>query len=82
MPPAAVNPLTYEEHRDLGREILKTRSRMLHLSSVVIAAYGPQSRAAFHFKKVNDAMDKLCAEMEAQAELDCPGLNASAFYRT
>jgi hypothetical protein len=75
------NPLTFEEHRELGREILKTRFLMLHLASVMMSVYGPQSRTAFTFQKANEAMDRLCAEMEAQAEQDCPGLNASSFYR-
>ncbi len=78
---AVVNPLSFEEHRDLGREVLKTRARMLHVASVVASVYGPQSRTAFTFAKVNEAMDKLCVEMQAQAEQDCPGLNTSSFYR-
>jgi hypothetical protein len=80
MPPV-VNPLSFEEHRELGQEILKTRARLLHLSSVIMAVYGPQSRTSFTFRKMTDAMDKLCVEMQAQAESDCPGLNASGFYR-
>jgi hypothetical protein len=81
MPPQASNPLSFEEHRDLGRDILKTRARMRQLASVVTTVYGPQSRTAFTFKKANEAIDRLCDEMQAQAELDCPGLDASAFYR-
>jgi len=78
---AVANPLTYEEHRDLGREMLKTKVRLRQLGSVVVGVYGPNSRTAFTFQKLNDAMDKLCGEMEAQAEADCPGLDASSFYR-
>jgi hypothetical protein len=80
MPPP-VNPLTFEEHRDLGREIVKARARLLHVSSVVSSVYGANSRTAFTFQKMNEAMDKVVAEMQAQAEMDCPGLNASTFYR-
>ena len=78
---AVVNPLTYEEHRELAQEIQKTRSRLVQLSSVVTGVYGPQSRASFQFLKVNEAVDKLSAELQAQAEVDCPGLDTSTFYK-
>jgi hypothetical protein len=81
MPPQALNPLTFEEHRELGRDILKTRARMRQLAAVMFTVYGPQSKTAFSFKKLNEAVDRLCEEMQAQAEQDCPGLDASAFYR-
>jgi hypothetical protein len=80
MPPP-LNPLSFEEHRELGREIVNTRGKLLHLASVMTSVYGPQSRTAFSFKKLTEAMDKVCSEMEAQAEQDCPGVNASSFYR-
>lgn len=54
---------------------------MLHLASVMLSVYGPQSRAAFTFTKANEVIDRLCSELQAQAEQDCPGLNASSFYR-
>ncbi len=81
MPPQALNPLSFEEHRELAGDILKTRERMRQLASVVITVYGPQSRTAFTFKKATEAIDRLCDEMQAQAEMDCPGLDASSFYR-
>jgi hypothetical protein len=81
MPPQALNPLTFEEHRELGRDIVKTRARMRHLAAVMFTVYGPQSKTAFSFKKLNEAVDRLCEEMQAQAEQDCPGLDASSFYR-
>ena len=77
----SVNPLTFEEHRELGQELLKARSRLLHLSVVIVSEYGPQSRPAFSFNKMMEAMDKLCLDMQTQAELDCPGLDASSLYR-
>jgi hypothetical protein len=80
MPPV-VNPLTFEEHRELGQEILKARARLLHLSSVVRGVYGAQSRVAFQYAKMLEALDRVCLEMQAQAELDCPGLNASSLYQ-
>lgn len=81
MPPV-VNPLTFEEHRDLGREIVKARARLLHVSTVISSVYGANSRTSFTFQKMNEAVDKVLGEMQAQSELDCPGLNASAFYRS
>ena len=75
------DPLTFEEHRELGQEILKTRARLLQLGSVIKRVYGPQSRTAFIFQKATDAVDRLCVEMQAQAESDCPGLDASSFYK-
>ena len=61
--------------------MVKTRARLRQLFSVVISVYGPQSRTAFQFQKMNEAIDKLCAEFQSQAELDCPGLDAGQFYR-
>jgi hypothetical protein len=81
MRPEALNPLTYEEHREFGQEIQNTRARMLQLASMVAGIYGPQSRPTFAFRKLTEAVERVAAEMEAQAELDCPGLDAGGFYR-
>jgi hypothetical protein len=74
-------PLTYEEHRDLGREISATKSRLLHLGQMVSSVYGPDSASASDFQKVNDALEILCGRLGAQADEDCPGRSASDFYR-
>lgn len=76
-----LNPLTYDEHRDLSQEIQKTRARLAHLASVILGVYGQQSRSAFAFRKVNEAIDRLCVELGTQAITDCPGLDADKFYR-
>jgi hypothetical protein len=81
MPPQALNPLSFDEHRELGRDILRTRAHMRQLAALMMTVYGPQSRTTFTYQKVNEAIDRLCGEMQAQAELDCPGLDASSFYR-
>jgi hypothetical protein len=78
---STLNPLSFDEHRELGLEIQKSRAKLLHLGSVATSVYGKQSRAAFHFQKVTDAMDRLSEELQAQAEQDCPGLGAAGFYR-
>jgi len=76
-----VNPLSLEEHRELGRELQKTRQRLLQLGSMVTSVYGQQSLPAFHFSKLNDALDRTCEELKAQAAQDCPGTDASQFYK-
>jgi hypothetical protein len=81
MRPEAVNPLTYEEHREFAQEIERTRARLTQLASVVTGIYGPQSRSTFAFRKLIEAMERMTSEMRAQAELDCPGLHAGEFYR-
>ena len=78
--PTDLNPLSFEEHRDMAQEMLTTRSKLLELSNVAVSIYGPQSRPGFSFQVMIDALDRVCAEMRAQAELDCPGLGAGAFY--
>jgi hypothetical protein len=76
-----LNPLSFEEHREFGLEIQKTRARLQHLSGMVGGIYGPQSRSTFAFRKLMEAMERIAAEMQAQAEHDCPGLHAGDFYR-
>jgi hypothetical protein len=76
-----VNPLTFEEHRELAQEIIRARTRLLELSNVLSTVYGPESEAALAFQTMTEALERVCLEMQAQAELDCPGLNASSFYR-
>jgi hypothetical protein len=80
MRPETVNPLSYEEHREFGTEIGKARERLLQLASLVAGIYGPQSSSTFAFHKLIEAMDRTSSEMRAQAEMDCPGLNAGDFY--
>jgi hypothetical protein len=81
MRPTVLNPLSYEEHRELSREIQNSRMKLRQLASVVQGVYGQQNRTAFTFQKVTEAMDRLCSEMQVQADVDCPGLNASDFYK-
>jgi hypothetical protein len=74
-------PLSYEEHRDLGREISATKSRLLHLGDMVSSVYGAESASAADFQKVNEALDQLGRRLGAQADKDCPGRRASDFYK-
>ena len=75
------SPLTYDEHRQLGQEIQKARQRLLELAKVVQQVYGPHNRSSSAFQKLNEAMERLCAELGCQAVDDCPGKNAGELYR-
>lgn len=77
----AIDPLNYEEHRELGREMRATRERLMQLSRVVFEIYGPASRSAFAFQRLNEAMERLCVELGTQAITDCPGRQTDEFYR-
>ncbi len=80
MRPESLNPLTLEEHRELGAELRGTRLRLRELCALVVSVYGPQNRAAFDFVKTAESMDRLCQDMQAQAALDCPGHPTEGFY--
>jgi hypothetical protein len=74
-------PLTYEEHRDLGEELLKTRRRLQQLSRMALDVYGANNRCAFTFEKLDEAMDRLIGELARQSVVDCPGKDAESLYR-
>jgi hypothetical protein len=76
-----MNPLTYEEHRELARELQRSKARLRQLYGVVAGVYGPQSRSTFAFTKLNEALERVMSDLSAQALLDCPGTNAANFYR-
>jgi len=80
MRPETVNPLTLNEHRQLGTELRATTARLRQLCDVVVSVYGPQSRAAFSFQKTMETLDRLCSDMEAQANRDLPGHGPENFY--
>jgi len=69
-----------EEHTELGRELVRTRTRMRELCALVVGVYGPQNRAAFSFQKATDALDHLCEHMQAQAAEDLPNYNLDGLY--
>ena len=74
------NPLTSQEHRQLGSEIRATNARLHRLCDFVVAVYGPNNRAAFSFLKTVEAMDRLCVDLEGQANRDCPEVLNESFY--
>jgi len=80
MPPEIVNPLTLEEHRELGRELAAMNARMRELCNLVVTVYGPHNRASFTFIKTAESMEKLCQDMQTQVTLDHPGFAVEKFY--
>jgi len=75
------NPLSIEEHRQLGHEISAANARLRELCKLVVTVYGPQNRAAFSFLKAADAVERLCHELQAQVVKDHPGYSTEKFYR-
>jgi hypothetical protein len=80
MRPESLDPLTLEEHRQLGAELRGTRSRLHALCTLVMSVYGPQNRAAFEFVKTTESMDRLCEDLQTQAAHDWPGQRTEGFY--
>ena len=76
----SANPLTLEEHRQLGKELRATNARLRQLSALMVSLYGPNNGAAFTFQKVAEAMDRLCNELENQAAHDIAGYSSETFY--
>jgi hypothetical protein len=77
----STEPLTLEEHRELGEEIQKTRKHLLQLSRMLLEVYGPNNRCAFACEKLNEAVVQLTQELAKQAVADCPGEEADRLYR-
>jgi hypothetical protein len=80
MRPETLNPLTLEEHRQLGRELRGTNERLRQLCGLVVNVYGPNNRAAFAFQRTVEAMERLCKDLESQAARDAPGFPSENFY--
>jgi hypothetical protein len=80
MPPPGPVPLTFEEHRELGRELRTTSARMHELSRLVLGVYGPHHRVSFSFQKSVEAIDRLCKELQTQAKQDLPEYPVEGFY--
>jgi hypothetical protein len=80
MRPTTPIPLTLEEHRELGNEMRRTRARIHELCGLVTQVYGPNNRAAFDFMKTAGEFDRLCAELQNQAEHDLPGYPVEGLY--
>ena len=80
MRPETFLPLTLEEHRELGLELKKASARLRELAALVQTVYGPQNQAAFTFQRLTDSLDRLCGDLQAQANEDLPGFNTDGLY--
>jgi len=80
MRPEQPQPLTREEHREMGLELKQARVRMRELATVVEEVYGQQSQAAYAFQRVLEAMETLSQEMQAQAAEDLRGQRVDGLY--
>jgi hypothetical protein len=80
MHPETPNPLTLEEHRELGREMRATNARLRELCHLVAGIYGPQNRAAFSALQATAAMERLCQDLQTQITVDYPGFGTEKFY--
>ena len=80
MRPDRPQPLTRDEHAELGRELKQTRVKLSELAALVTEVYGTQNHAAFTFRKILDALDTLSEGMQAQADEDLRGEPVERFY--
>jgi len=80
MRPEQLQPLTREEHIELGRELKKTRVRLDELAVLVAEVYGAQNHAVLAFEKIVEALEELSKRMQAQAAEDLRPNRAEPFY--
>ncbi len=80
MRPEQPQPLTREEHLELGRELKQARVKLSELASLVVEVYGPQNHAAFTFQKIVEALDTLSEDMQVQAAEDLRGQPVEGLY--
>jgi len=80
MRPEQPQPLTREEHLELGRELKQARVKLSELASLVVEVYGPQNHAAFTFQKIVEALDTLSQDMQVQAGEDLRGQPVDGLY--
>ena len=73
--------LTFEEHKQLSRELIRTERRMLELRNLVADIYGVENHASYAFTVAADAIGRLRHKMQMQAAEDCPGMRADDLYR-
>ena len=80
MRPQTPQPLTRDEHLELGRELKKARIKLQELAALVVDVYGPQHQAVLTFQKVIDALDTLSGDLQTQAADDLRGQRVEGFY--
>ena len=70
MTPETPLPLSSEEHRELAEELRDATERLQPLCDLIVSVYGRESRAAASFLKAIEALERLQAELAAQARYD------------
>lgn len=80
MRPETPQPLTRDEHLELGRELKKARIKLHELAALVVDVYGSQHQAALTFQKAIGALDTLSEDLQAQAAEDLRGQRVEGFY--
>jgi hypothetical protein len=80
MRPGQSQPLTREEHLELGRELKLARTKLGELAALVVDVYGPQNHAAFTFQKIIESLDTLTEDMQVQAAEDLRGQSVDGLY--
>jgi hypothetical protein len=70
MTPETPLPLNSEEHRELAEELRAATERLQPLCDLIVSVYGSESRAAASFRKALEALERLQAELAAQARYD------------
>jgi hypothetical protein len=63
-------PLTLDEHAQLGQELRAARVRLQEFCALVVEVYGSESAAGGAFLRVVDSLRTLCERLQAQAEMD------------
>ena len=77
-PPAR---LTFEEHRDLSRELRKAHLRLLELCNLVADVYGSENPASLALRTAAEAVGRSRDQLRDQAAEDWPSRLAGDLYR-
>ena len=78
---SAPSPLSFEEHRELARELFNTQRRLRELRRMVVSVYGRESRTAFSFERVDETLERLRFDLQVQVGSDWPGISTTGLYR-
>ena len=77
-PPAR---LTFEEHRDLSRELRKTHLCLLELCNLVADVYGSENPASLALRTAAEAVGRSRDQLRDRAADDWPSRLAGDLYR-
>jgi len=64
----------------MGAELRKSRARFHELALLLAEIYGSNNQAAYSFARSVEAIDRLCADLQAQAARDWPGRLTDGIY--